>query len=132
MLEENINIQNPTIASYWGSIDPIFYDEWNYNATLDVSHLDGLTPHQFELGSNYPNPFNPSTIIGFTIVHGSEVTLSVYDINGRLISIVYNAYTMPGTYEAMWEIQGEASGVYFYELSAEHYFKKTGKMTLIK
>ena len=129
---ENINVQSPTIASYWGSIDPIFYDEWNYDGTLTVTHFDNLNPHQFELGSNYPNPFNPITTIGFTISHGSEVILSVYDIHGRLISTVHNAYTMPGTYKAMWNGQGKASGVYFYELSAKPYFNKTGKMILKK
>ena len=132
---EFISVQNLIIVSSWGSIDPMFYNAWDFDTNtpeLSIFNYDILAPHQFSLGKNYPNPFNPSTSFEFTIPYGTEVTLTIYDIHGSIISTVHNAYTMPGTYVAKWNGMLKASGVYFYEMSAAPYFKETGKMILIK
>ena len=130
---EVIDVNNPVIASYWGSIDPFFYDAWDWTfSNLSTNLIQKFMPSKFALEPNYPNPFNPSTSIQFSIPHGAEVSLSVYDINGRLISTIYNGFTMPGTYETTWNAKDQASGTYYYEISADPYYKETGKMVLIK
>lgn len=137
---ENIDVDNPTIASYWGSINPLFYDAWDYDTNtpiLDVDELDNPTPHKFALSDNYPNPFNPTTEIQFTIPFGAEVSLNIYNLLGQKVATVHNGYAKPGTYKATWnglDQHGKVvpSGVYLYELDAGSYFHKVKKMTLLK
>jgi hypothetical protein len=88
-------------------------------------------PRQFSLGQNFPNPFNPSTIIRYTISENSSVTLKVYDITGREVTTLMNGYLQAGSYEATFSSLNLSSGIYFYELVAGRY-RDVKKMTLIK
>jgi len=90
-------------------------------------------PIVFKLWQNYPNPFNPATKIRFQI-SGSSVAqtfLSVYDINGKEISLLVNADLKPGSYEISFDASGLSSGVYFYKISAGS-FTDVKKMILVK
>ena len=79
-------------------------------------------PTGFELHENYPNPFNPSTTIGYTIPSETSVTVRVYDITGRVVrTLVHGQSHAPGVYEVTWDGAGDggqtlASGTYFYSL----------------
>ena len=79
-------------------------------------------PTGFELHENYPNPFNPSTTIGYTIPSETSVTVRVYDITGRVVrTLVHGQSHAPGVYEVTWDGTGDgghtlASGTYFYSL----------------
>lgn len=99
-----------------------------------VAGIDNPTvelPTQIELGQNYPNPFNNSTVIPFTVNRTSKVTLSVYDISGRLVKTLHDGTIAAGHHEIAWSGEGATSGVYFYALNSgsERYI---GKMTLIR
>ena len=137
---ENIDINNPVVASQFGSINPKRYNAWNFDSqkpgTLSVEELVGV-PDQFELSNNYPNPFNPTTSINFNIPIASEVILTIYNITGQEVAKIHNGYAQAGSYKAVWNgmdnLGNKApSGVYFYELKAENHFHKVKKMTLLK
>tara|TARA_B100001248_G_scaffold125881_1_gene94407 strand:- start:91 stop:2703 length:2613 start_codon:yes stop_codon:yes gene_type:complete len=137
---ENIDSNNPTVASQFGSINPNRYNAWNFDkgapGTLSVEELVGV-PDQFELSNNYPNPFNPTTSINFNIPIASEVVLTIYNITGQEVAKIHNGYAQAGSYKAVWNgmdnLGNKApSGVYFYELKAENHFHKVKKMTLLK
>lgn len=85
----------------------------------------------------YPNPFNPRTAISFNLPRAADVTLSVFDIQGRLIrSLLDSAHFTAGSHQQMWDgrdSQGQmlASGVYFYRFNTGQE-KRAGKLILLK
>jgi hypothetical protein len=70
-----------------------------------------LTLHQ-----NHPNPFNASTLIRFDTIEQGNTRLEVYDIYGRLISTLVDAFLMPGSYVEVFDAAMLASGQYLYVL----------------
>ncbi len=79
--------------------------------------------YEFRLSQNFPNPFNPTTEIHFSLDGEAEVQLHIYDISGRLVRTITDRKMMPGAYVEYWDGRdrfGEkvASGVYFYRLKA--------------
>lgn len=78
----------------------------------------------FELKANYPNPFNPSTTIPFSIDKPQNVKLQIYNITGKLVYTLIDALVAPGQYELMWDGRNTngnrvSSGVYFSRLSGD-------------
>lgn len=79
----------------------------------------GITaPGEFALMNNYPNPFNPSTVIEFSVKTREFVTLSVYNISGELVSTLLSNELNPGKYSIAFDARGLASGIYIYRLSS--------------
>jgi hypothetical protein len=75
------------------------------------------------LEGNYPNPFNPSTTLRFSLATSSEASLKIYDVRGRLVRTLVSDSLEPGRHEARWDGRTDsgsraASGVYFARLSA--------------
>ena len=91
------------------------------------------------LVSNYPNPFNPTTIIAFTIPYdltNSQTVLNIYDIQGELIRTLVNERLSAGNYLSRWDSKNNdgisvSSGVYIYKLEVGHQ-QVSGKMMLLK
>lgn len=77
----------------------------------------------FELFQNYPNPFNPATKIKFSIPSAQSVTISVYDVTGRIIKSYINSYKSAGIYEIDFDASNLSSGVYFYKCTANSFFR---------
>jgi len=75
-------------------------------------------PASFALQGNYPNPFNPTTTINFSLGNADNVTLSVYDLSGRLVSTLVDGYREAGSHAVSFDASGLASGVYMYRLTA--------------
>ena len=78
-------------------------------------------PEGYALGQNFPNPFNASTVITYTVMTTTDVSLEVFDILGRRVLTLVNDRLPPGIYESTWEGRDAAgrdvaSGVYFYRL----------------
>ena len=100
-----------------------------------------VRPKETRLMTNYPNPFNPETWIPYQLATDTEVTFSIYDMNGRLIRALVLGHKPAGVYQsrsraAYWDGRNElgepvASGVYFYTLTAGH-FTATQKMLIRK
>jgi membrane dipeptidase len=89
--------------------------KWSYTFQNTGVENNPLTPSQFDLQQNFPNPFNPSTVIPFSIYTSGEVTLSIHTILGQKINERI-FYLSPGTYNVRWTSSG-AAGVLFYTLS---------------
>ena len=96
-----------------------------------VEQLSTNLPTNFYLSQNFPNPFNPSTTIGYQLAQGSKVTLKVYNVLGKEILTLIDEYKPRGRYEKEFSAVKLPSGVYFYQLSAGS-FVETKKMLLIK
>lgn len=89
-------------------------------------------PDKFELIQNYPNPFNPSTSISFSLPEDSKVSLTVFDISGRLVStLINNEFKSANYYTVSFNASGLSSGSYFYRIQTEKN-TDTKKMLLIK
>jgi len=96
-----------------------------------VENISGVTPSNYSLAQNFPNPFNPSTTINFTIPNSEFVTLKVYNILGSEVATLVNENLSAGSYKYNFDAQNLASGVYLYELSAGN-FREIKKMNLLK
>ncbi|MCU0372914.1 MAG: T9SS type A sorting domain-containing protein [Ignavibacteria bacterium] len=91
------------------------------------------TAESFNLYQNYPNPFNPVTTIEFSVPKAGNVSLRIYDMNGREASVPLNGNRLqPGKYSQSVNGAGLSSGVYFYSLIFEGKVIDTKKMILLK
>ncbi|MBK8946422.1 MAG: T9SS type A sorting domain-containing protein [Ignavibacteriae bacterium] len=111
-----------------GSIDTTYNS--NYSKITSTKNLT-LLPSIFSLSQNFPNPFNPTTRISYTISEQSKVVLIVYDILGRKIKTLIDKIQSSGNYSIEWNASEYPSGVYFYKLQAGE-FTETKKMILLK
>jgi hypothetical protein len=97
----------------------------------------GSIPESFELYQNRPNPFNPVTIIEYSVPQAAQVSLRIYDVNGREVKkLLAGTVTAAGNYQVQWDGRDEqgnlsASGLYFYRLETTG-FTKVRKMIYIK
>ena len=91
----------------------------------------GALPDGFRLSPAYPNPFNASAKICFSLPGSADITLRVYNIEGRIVSELLAGEFSAGNYETVFNANGLGSGVYFVRLSADG-FEQTGKMLLLK
>jgi len=96
-----------------------------------IQPVSSEIPDKFSLLQNFPNPFNPSTKIGFRIAHSGFVSLIVYDILGTEVSSLVSESLQPGSYAATWDASKYSSGVYYYRINAGD-FSQTKKMLLVK
>jgi hypothetical protein len=88
-------------------------------------------PLKYELYQNFPNPFNPTTVIRYVLPVASHVTLNIYDMLGREVSVLLNERRDAGVHEVKFDATGLSSGVYFYRLAAGS-FVQTRKLLLLK
>ena len=93
--------------------------------------LDAGTPERFVLEGNYPNPFNPTTTIRYSLPEAATVTLEVFDVTGRSIRKLVNETQAAGEHTVSFDAGSLPSGVYMYRLEAGA-FQATRTMTLTK
>ncbi len=148
----------PGNASAYASIYDVDWDENGnlysqsyYGWTIDKWHNDNLpnitsavkgergnksVPNNFELEQNYPNPFNPTTYIHYAIARTADVSLQIFDINGREVKTLVNENRTTGKYTARWDGTDQAgksvaSGIYFYRLKSNE-VTITKRMVLLR
>ncbi len=102
---------------------------YTYIITGIEQSTDGI--ETYSLSNNYPNPFNPSTTITYSVPEIEFVTLKIYDVLGNEIAILVNEEKSVGSYEVEFYGVGVVSGIYFYRLQAGS-FVETKKMVLMK
>ena len=90
-----------------------------------------LAAEQFGLGQNFPNPFNPSTEIGFSLDRTSNVRVEVFDVLGRSIAVLADESMEPGYHRLTWNAARESGGIYFCRLTAAGSMR-TIKMQLLR
>lgn len=89
-------------------------------------------PAAFKLSQNFPNPFNPSTQIKFTVKSASKILLNVFDLSGKEVKSLINEYRQPGEYTETFDGNNLSSGVYFYSLYSDGMLIDTKKCMLVK
>jgi hypothetical protein len=99
--------------------------------TTSVEGSAAGLPAHFTLDQNYPNPFNPTTVVSFQLPVAGNVTLVVYDMVGREVSVLVDERKDAGVYEVRFDGSNLASGVYFYRLHAGN-FVATKRLLLLK
>ena len=88
---------------------------------VNMGSISETTPNQFGLTSVYPNPFNPTTSISFTLSADEKIKLSVFDVRGNEVNIVFSDNLNAGEHTFTWDASEFASGVYYFQLtSASH------------
>ncbi|MCC6476565.1 T9SS type A sorting domain-containing protein [bacterium] len=88
------------------------------HVTVNVVQTTAPVAGEFELIGNYPNPFNPSTMIRFNLGEATDVTLSVFDVQGREVATLMSGTVSAGEHEVAFDGAGLASGVYFARLTS--------------
>jgi uncharacterized protein (TIGR02145 family) len=94
-------------------------------------HSNNTLPNSIHLFQNFPNPFNPSTTIKFSLPKATHVNLSIYNSMGQEISKLISKAMSAGVYTPEWNASGFASGVYYYRIVAGD-FIQTKKLILLK
>jgi hypothetical protein len=90
-----------------------------------------VMPEEFSLSQDYPNPFNPSTTIGYLLAKDSFVQLDIFDVLGQKIKVLIDEKESVGKHTAYFDATDLNSGVYFYRLTAGG-FSQSKKMIFIK
>jgi hypothetical protein len=92
----------------------------------------GSINHDYELYQNFPNPFNPKTVIQYNLPVASHANLCIYDIAGQKMATLVSGNQRAGFHSIEWDASQFASGVYFYRLSSEAGSLKTRKLVILK
>ncbi len=106
------------------------------NIKVEIIYGDAPLPYDYELFQNFPNPFNPSTSVMFTVPKNGLVTIKVYDMLGQEVTTLVNEVVERGVYTVNWDGMTDkgsyvSSGNYIYRMVAGD-FVKSRKMMLIK
>lgn len=109
---------------------------WTARVALPESAAGGQKPKTFEVHGNYPNPFNPTTTISYSLPQTMEVQLTIYNILGQKVVTLVNSEQEAGMQNVTWDASRVASGTYLYRMVAEaadgRRFITERKMVLIK
>ncbi len=116
--------------------DAIDCPVWSFTTGTKSLAEQPLLPAVTTLKGNYPNPFNPDTIIDFSVANSGDITLDIYDIKGRLVNTLARGYFRAGYHTLVWKGEDAGgrqmpSGIYFYRLQTENK-TLTRKMMLLK
>ena len=127
-----------SLLEFTGELIVAGYNGEKIEANFEDNYLtlDGALPSTTSLSKNYPNPFNPSTTIEYSISKPGHVSLVVYDLNGSTVKTLVNDFAGRNNYSVTWDGKNDsgqqvASGQYFYVMQAPG-FTSTEYMTLIK
>ncbi|MEE8501585.1 MAG: T9SS type A sorting domain-containing protein, partial [Kiloniellales bacterium] len=88
-------------------------------------------PSDYQLEQNYPNPFSATTFIQYAVPAPAHVSLSVFDVLGRRVSVLVDGAKPAGTHRASFNAAGLPNGLYFYRLTADG-FSQTRTMVLLR
>ena len=102
-----------------------------YHLLTNVATGQNGLPNVFSLRQNFPNPFNPTTTIRYSVPRSVHVILRVYDVLGRNVATLVDGQKSPGEYSIVMDGSRLSSGVYFYTIQAGS-FTQTKKFALIK
>ena len=114
-----------------GRSSPLRWDSASVNIVITDVSDNSQHPNEFRLYNNYPNPFNPTTIIRYSIPEASFTSIRIYNELGKEVSALVNETKSAGTYEVEFNASNLSSGVYYYKLQAGS-FTETKKMILTK
>ena len=99
--------------------------------TTPLTETEKNQPFSFHINKPYPNPFNPSTTIKFSLDYPQDIGLKVYGVSGNLVETLIKKRLAEGNHSISWNAHDHASGVYFIKMASPNGFK-TKKVVLIK
>jgi hypothetical protein len=113
-----------------GGVD---YDLWLNNTVVKiVKSASEISPNNFNLSQNFPNPFNPNTKIEFELPRAHKISLKIFNILGEEVETLLSGFLPSGSYQVEWSPPNSmASGMYLYRLQAGS-FNETRKMLLVR
>ena len=112
----NDNVCLPASMTSWHSA--ISETDYLPQCPPGVSIESDELPEKLTLAPNYPNPFNPSTTVTYTLARSGPVELSVYDLTGRVVSSLVDGVQPAGHHEVRFDADGLPTGTYIYRLRA--------------
>jgi len=118
------------LADLSGNVVSFVARDGHISLMTDVENVERI-PSNFSLSQNFPNPFNPSTIISYSVPKASFVAIKVYDLLGREVVTLVNEQKSVGNYQVEFNAKGLPSGIYFYKMDAGN-FSETKKLLLLK
>tara|TARA_B100000614_G_scaffold1415_1_gene1541 strand:- start:377 stop:1600 length:1224 start_codon:yes stop_codon:yes gene_type:complete len=101
------------------------------SSSAESVNVDAISPSAFMLNSVYPNPFNPSTTVSYSIEKNINVNISIYNMSGQKVSELVNTNQTVGNYSITWDASNQPSGLYFVRLSAGNQISSQ-KIMLVK
>ena len=122
---DNIVLADPIGAEIEARSECIIFSDELANDELEM-------PNNFSISKIYPNPFNPSTTIEWTMKEFGSHRLDVYNTNGQLIDVISNGYTSPGYKQSTWDASNHASGIYIIRLVINNNLVSSNKVMLVK
>ncbi len=102
-----------------------------FQKTSSVEQIFSLVAEDYLLSDNFPNPFNNITHIQYQLPKDDFVEVSIYDLKGRLVEMLYSDFQQKGKYELLWDAFDAPSGIYIYQLRTSK-FVKSKKCLLIR
>lgn len=97
----------------------------------DIKSDKNVIPTAYKLNQNFPNPFNPSTIISYDLPKSGIVSIKIFNVLGQLVRTLVNQSQVAGTHQVTFNANSLNSGIYFYSLTVDN-FTQVKKMILIK
>ncbi|MCI0451681.1 MAG: T9SS type A sorting domain-containing protein [Candidatus Latescibacteria bacterium] len=161
MVNENVTVSTShlgRLAFDVAGLQPLEITEQNFVLTIGdvllevageepvIAQIGGSATRTFDpavarvyhdrLEQNFPNPFNPTTTLAYSLKNASNVNVIIYDVAGRRVRELVNERRERGAYKVVWDGRNDtgttvSSGVYFYKLVAGS-FTDTKKMTILK
>jgi hypothetical protein len=122
-------IEDPRTHAFTGDAT-VAVSVWNDVTGVDREEGD-QRPDVVRLEQNFPNPFNPVTVVRFSLPTSGRVRLAVYDVTGALVQIGLDEFRTAGIHEVIIEAHDLASGVYYYRLESGE-SARTRKMIVLK
>lgn len=115
--DQNMLLLGTALTAIWTDLPPDDLTlEIHFRPATKVAGHNAAVTQQFALMQNFPNPFNPSTQIAFSLGEKSEIRLRVYDMAGRAVRTLANGSFSAGTHRISFNSDGLTSGVYLYQL----------------
>ncbi len=123
-----------TIIDSLGALDvgsSFIVDDLSFGLATAVDNNGHVIPKEFALYQNFPNPYNPTTMIQYAIPHEQRVQLTVFDLLGREVAVLVDQQQEAGSYRAEFDASSLSTGMYFYRLQAGE-FSQVKKFMLVK
>ena len=120
------------VSAETGTYEGAFGLQWNFTTgtSAGVATLSEI-PTAFSLAQNFPNPFNPATVIRYSTPAAAQTSLRIFDLLGKEVATLVDAFQPAGTYEFTFDASHLVSGIYFYQLRSGS-FLETKRLTLLK
>jgi hypothetical protein len=119
------------VSDFSWALDADLWIALLYQKGLLAVQQQAVVPQHYQLEQNFPNPFNPSTTIGFSVQASGHVSLSVYDLLGKHVATLVDQQLDAGRYTANFSAPSLPSGMYFYRLRTGS-TTETKRMLLLK